>query len=498
MSSQRPVAISISKLGEHRGTSRLWLEGMKLVRAGINPGDRYSVEWDSETGRITLDFRDDGDRTVSKRERNSRVIPIIDINGESIETALGEGIERAQVTIYKGRIVVDVHPDDKAARERIDRLVERVRAGEQLETGSLAHGGGVIDHAIHTGLHDAGIRSRLAFAVEFDDEIVEVAPMNNPIWDDKTLMVHGGMQYVDPGLLPKVDILVAGLPCTGASKAGKAKNKNRLTEDHETAGGLVVPFLQIVKSTSPALVILENVVPYATSASAELIRTSLATWGYDVSEVTLDGNELGALEQRKRLCLIGHSKELAIALDRLVPTRRKEATLAEIMEHLSPDDPRWRSYANHLRKAESDKAAGKNFKFNLIGPDATTVGAMGAGYSKDRMTEPHIKHPTEEMSRLLTPVEHARAKAAPPELVEGISASLAHKILGNSVIWSAWHAVGRHMGEVINATAGVTIVQEPSFEEIIEASGARMFTVSGEALEWEQAQFDFEPAPGMR
>lgn len=494
MSFERPVAVSINKLGEHRGSQRLWLEGMKLVRAGIGPGDRFSLEWDAESGRITLAFKEDGDRVVSKRTRHNREMPIIDIGGDAVETALGEGLERAQVTIFKGRIVVDVHPDDKAARERIERLVERVRNGEQLETGSLAHGGGIIDHAIHSGMHDAGLSTRLAFAVEYDDEIADVAPMNNPIWDDRTIQVHGGMQYVDPSLLPKVDVLVAGLPCTGASKAGKAKNKNRLTETHETAGGLVVPFLQIVKATSPAVVILENVVPYGTSASAELIRASLTTWGYDVSEVTLDGNEFGALEQRKRLCLIGHSKELSIALDRLLPTRTKEKSLAEILETLSPDDPRWRSYAHHLKKAASDAAAGKNFKFNLIDPKAGFVGAMGAGYAKDRQTEPHIKHPTEEKARLLTPVEHARAKTVPPELVAGVSATLAHKILGNSVIWSAWHAVGKHMGAVMNATAGVEVV-DTTFEEIVEGPALAMFRISDEAHEWEQGDLFEAPAP---
>ena len=492
---ERPVAISINKLGEHRGAQRIWLEGMKLVRAGIEPGDRFSLEWDAESGRITMLFGEDGDRVVSKRSRHNRTMPVIDVGGDAVSTALGEGLERAQVTIFKGRIVVDVHPDDKAARERIGRLVERVRNGEELETGSLAHGGGIIDHAIHTGMHEAGVRTRLAFAVEYDDGIADVAPMNNPIWDERTLHVHGGMQHVDPALLPKVDVLVAGLPCTGASKAGKAKNKNRLTETHEKAGGLVVPFLQIVKATSPAIVVLENVVPYGTSASAELIRASLTTWGYDVSEVTLDGNEFGALEQRKRLCLIGHSKELGIALDRLLPTRVKERTLAEILEDLPDDDPRWRSYAHHLKKAASDAAAGKNFKFNLTDPNAGFVGAMGAGYAKDRQTEPHIKHPTQEMARLLTVTEHARAKTVPPELVENLSPTLAHQILGNSVIWAAWHAVGRHMGEVANAAAGVSVLEGASFEELVERSGERLFAISDEALEWEQAQFDFSPSP---
>jgi DNA (cytosine-5)-methyltransferase 1 len=435
-----PVSVAVPKLGEHRGRRRLWLEGMKLTRAGIKPGDRYSIAWEPESGRLSLNISPDGDRKVSGRVRHNRSMPIIDVGSEDVERSLGEGIERAQVKIYKDRITVEVHPDDAAARERISRLVAKVRAGEPLQAGSLAHGGGILDHALHTGLSEAGVRTRLAFAVEIDQDAIDIAASRNPAWDAGTMAVHAPLEQVPTELLPQCDILVAGLPCTGASKSGKAKNRIRLAEDHASAGALVVPFLQVVKHSKPVLVLLENVGDYA------------------IHETILDGRAMGSVEDRKRLCLIAAAPELMLDLAKVVPTRRPEATLAAILENVDPDSERWRPFLHHLDKAARDKEAGKGFKFNVVTPDADRIGAMGAGYHKDRTTEPHILHPTDPgLARLLTPVEHARAKTVPPELVEGIAPMLAHRILGNSVIWEAWRAVGNYLAERSLATAGVVL-----------------------------------------
>lgn len=441
----RGKALVYPKLGDHRGAKRLWLEGRKLERAGIEPGMRYAVVWDRETRMITLDFTAaEGDRKVSRRRRNGREMPIIDIVGSDIEEALGAGLSRAKVTIGGSKIVVEVHPDDEAARERLDRLVERVRNGEPLQTGSLAHGGGILDHAIHEGLKHEGIEARLAFAVEISDQIVEAAATNNPIWDENTLLVQGGMEEVVTEDLPKVDILVAGIPCTGASKAGKAKNHNKETEHHEKAGALFVSFLQIVQKTNPCVVVLENVPDYAHSVSAHVIRATLDTWGYSVHETIMDGNDMGALEDRRRLCMVGISPQIELALADLVPVRVKEGKLAEILDEVGPDSELWRPFAHLTAKMLRDIEKGNNFRLNIVTPDSEKIGTLGAGYHKVRPTEAKIAHPTDpELIRQLTPAEHARAKTVPPELVRNLTWTLAHTILGNSVTHAAWQSLGR-------------------------------------------------------
>lgn len=474
-------SVAYTRIGAHRGRKRLWLEGRKLERAGIEPGRRFTITWDPETRMINLDFSGtSGDRVVSKRSRNGRDLPIIDISADAVEEALGEGIERAKVTISQDQIVVEVHPDDMAAQERLGRLMSRIANGQPVLTGSLAHGGGILDHALHTGLKDEGIEARLAFAVEIDEDILDAAATNNPIWDNDTLQIQGGMQEVDVSKLPEIDILVAGLPCTGASKSGKAKNHNALTEDHPEAGALFVSFLRVVEWTNPSICIIENVPDYRTSASASVIRAALTTWGYTIHETILEGSKFGALEDRRRLCFVAVSPELGVKLDELMPTRDKEKTLGEVLEPVSDDSELWKSYTYLIDKAERDAAKGSNFKMNLVGPEAEQVGAIGAGYSKVRQTEPKLRHPKDpSLMRLLTPKEHAAVKTVPAELVEGLGWTLAHTILGNSVTWAAWRSVGRHLGAA--AKAGVQIT--PGLE-VTQLDMAALPSLAAETIEF--------------
>ena len=78
-----------------------------------------------------------------------------------------------------------------------------------------------------SGLADAGVRSELAFANEIDETLLEHAMGHNDIWSSGTIGVAAPMQelvqdHAAMARLPQVDIFCGGVPCSGASKAGKA------------------------------------------------------------------------------------------------------------------------------------------------------------------------------------------------------------------------------------------------------------------------------------
>lgn len=67
-----------------------------------------------------------------------------------------------------------------------------------------------------------------------------------------------------------------------------------------------------------------------------------------------------------------------------------------------------------------------------------------------RSTEPFILHPTKPgLSRLLTAREHARVKTIPEEVVAGVSETVAHEILGQSVIFTAFEALAAAVGRLL-------------------------------------------------
>ncbi|MBF0394596.1 MAG: DNA cytosine methyltransferase, partial [Alphaproteobacteria bacterium] len=308
------------KLGQHRGAPRIWFEGRRLEDIGAMPGSRFDLRVDPATRSLTIIISESGVRRVSSKPDGR---PCLDINTKALAAVLGP-VDRVRATFSPGRIVVTVHPDDAAAAERLERLNRRLNAGHALSVGSLFHGAGILDNALHAGLGVAGVKTALAFAVEVEDRFLQTSLRNNPIWTRDALAVAGSVDEVDLHALPKVDILTAGIPCTGASLAGRAKRGLDHAESHPTAGHLFVAFLAIVKATNPGIVLIENVPPYQHTASMEAIRGTLGVLGYDLHETILDAHDLGALEARKRLCAVAVTRGLPFSWEGLTAIRDRE------------------------------------------------------------------------------------------------------------------------------------------------------------------------------
>jgi DNA (cytosine-5)-methyltransferase 1 len=75
---------------------------------------------------------------------------------------------------------------------------------------------------------------------------------------------------------------------------------------------------------------------------------------------------------------------------------------------------------------------------------------IGKDYAKCRSTEPFIINPVDSaLSRLFTPVEHCRVKGIPVEVIQGLSDTLAHQILGQSVIYPAFKDLMQSVGTTL-------------------------------------------------
>lgn len=453
-----PRHLAYARLGQHRNNPRLWLQGRRLEDCGAQPGVRFDLHADPASKSLTIVLSPTGARRVSGKTMGGGRIPIIDINSSLLADVFGPA-DRVRVVFDRDTISVTLHPDAAAEAERRERIEHRLRQGKPLRMGSLFHGGGILDHALHSGLAMAGVKTALSFAVELEQRYLDASLRNNPVWARDGLAVNGSVDDIDPRSLGRVEMLVAGIPCTGASLSGRARRGLVHAESHPDAGHLFVAFLAVVKATQPAVVVIENVAQYANTAAMEAIRGSLRVLGYDLSETVLDGNELGALENRKRLCAVAVTKGLSFSFDGLTPVRRKEATVAEVLD---PTADGWSEMAGLIAKQARDKARyadqghGTGFKMQVLEASATSVPVIGRCYSKVRSTEPKMRHPTDKrLLRQFTPAEHARIKGIPFSLVAGEVPSIQHQILGQSVCWPAFAAVGRHLGRALAARRAV-------------------------------------------
>jgi len=449
----RPNDYVIKKIGRNRGTPRLFLDGQQAVRAGFSPGDKYEVVIGDD--RVTIEARDDGSRAVSRRVSATVTLPVIDIESKKL-LEIFEGMDSMRMIVTPGKVIFLPLASEKAKVERFTRLTKKLTSGEPLLTASLSHGGGVLSHAIHAGLAAAGIQSSMAFANEIRGDLIDFATKNNEVWGGNASALVAPMQELvqDEWLmakLPKVEILEMGLPCQGASSAGMAKNGNAIMEANQEVGHLVFAALTILAKVQPAAMLLENVAGYANTGSAHILRLQLRDMGYTTHEAILEGKDYGCLENRVRWCMVAVTKGIDFSFDDLVPKVSVERELRDVLDaSIGPDDPRWSAMEYLKTKEVRDKKDGKGFRMQVVTPESTSVPTIRKGYAKGGSTDPYLAHPTDpSLLRKFTGAEHARIKGVPESLVDGMSETMAHELLGQGIVHAPFAQVGEHIGRAI-------------------------------------------------
>jgi DNA (cytosine-5)-methyltransferase 1 len=457
--------IIYSRIGESKGGRRIWMEGFHLRHGGIEPDTTLHIRKHATSNVFQLHPKPGSDSIgtvkVSRRTlKDGRVKPLIEIKDATILDSL-PGLMKLRIGIFKGKITIRAHVDEKRIQDREKDFLETLMRGEPLKLGSLFHGGGLLDHALHSGLERVGISSYTKLAVEWDSRYIGSSYANNPhFFREDSILINGPIQ---DSVLPddlSLHILSGGVPCVGASKSGISKNKLSHPEEHQQAGAMFFYFLRYIEALNPAIICLENVVEYASSSSMSIIRSVLEQWGYTLRETVLNGNELGAFENRDRLAMIATSKGLSAM--NLFPEVRslanKPATLADIVEDIPNDSEIWKNYDYLRAKAVRDKASGKGFSMQELTLDAEKVGTIGRGYFKVRSTEPRIIHPEiPNLTRLLTLVEHCRVKGAPESIIAGNSTTVGHEILGQGLCVPAFEAIFVEIGIEMLTQIGMTV-----------------------------------------
>jgi DNA (cytosine-5)-methyltransferase 1 len=437
--------ISILSIGMNRGAKRVWLQGGMLSRAGFDPKTRYAVT--RKDSAIVLTKHAIGFRIVSAKRKADKEVPVIDINNAEL-LAMFDGLDHVRVIYKTGEIHILPLATELRARERLARAEELMRTGQPLEFGSIAHGMGVLDDALCAGFERQGVTSKLKFANEIRLDLTDHAMSLGRTWSRETIALNGKMQELafDEYVMKKVgrcDFLSAGLPCSAASVAGRAKRKLSHPEAHPEVGHLVVAFIAMIARFNPLAILLENVVPYAQSASMDILRNHLIEMGYDLHETVIDGADWNALENRKRFVTIGITKGIPFSFAELVMPAKIKRTLAEILEPVAFDDPRWSTMEGLKSKELRDAAENKSFAMQIFDASSEGICTLTKGMQRNRSTDAKIRHPQNpELLRIPTPVEHARAKAIPTAMIADLCPTIAHEGLGQSVIYPAFVAIG--------------------------------------------------------
>lgn len=441
------------KLGLHRNKPRIWLESkVRLLQIGFNAGCRYDVQL--EKNKITLVKNDDGARKVSSRSGGNVVTPIIDLNSNDINLAFDLNVigENLSVHYHENEIVITLSPRVESIIERETSLAESIKQSE-LSVVSLFTGTGLLDLALKEGFAKNDIKLNTVFSNELEQKYIDNGLLNNPALQNSRT-VQGSIEYLHLYDIPKANMLVAGLPCVGFSKSGKSKNKISNEIDHELSGHLFIHMISAIMRVNPAIIVFENVPEALNSDTYMLIQKTLSNVGYKVSSKIVDSYEFGALEQRKRMIMLAFSENIQdIDILNFSPVPCDERKIVnDILDSTDDNHYSWSEMSGLKAKEIRDIEAGKGFRLHTVTRNDTRVSTIGKGYQKNRSTETKVQHNQDpNLLRLFTKSEHARIKGFNPSIVDGLSSTVAHEVLGNGVVGHAFRAFGEYLSKTLKS-----------------------------------------------
>lgn len=174
-------------------------------------------------------------------------------------------------------------------------------ASHQLRLLDLFAGAGGLSAGFHRA---AGDRVRVVAAVEADRAAAATFSVNY-----NNVRVYNGLieDWLRDEIVPTVDIVVGGPPCQGFSNLGKR-------DEDDERNGLWESYAEAVARARPLYFVLENVPQFARSDQFALLRRQMRPGGllkdYDFDTQILNSAHYGAPQLRKRVVVIGHSKEV--------------------------------------------------------------------------------------------------------------------------------------------------------------------------------------------
>jgi DNA (cytosine-5)-methyltransferase 1 len=111
----------------------------------------------------------------------------------------------------------------------------------------------------------------------------------------------------------KVDLIIGGPPCQAYSLVGRARNKDGMKGDQRNY--LYVQYAKYLERYQPTMFLFENVLGLKSAGAGIYLKNMERLFdkkGYHMKLSTLEANNFGVLQNRKRVIILGWQKELNI------------------------------------------------------------------------------------------------------------------------------------------------------------------------------------------
>ncbi len=206
--------------------------------------------------------------------------------------------------------------------------------------------------------------------------------INLPIGGDNNPKIH---KTIDDILgKRKVDLIIGGPPCQAYSLVGRARRKDGMKGDPRNY--LYVQYAKYLEKYQPKLFVFENVLGLKSAGAGSYLENMTRLFdkkGYQIKLYTLEANNFGVLQNRRRIIILGWRKDMSVIPPDLEAIRNSEKyTVKELLKDLP-----------HLRSGE-----GTDKYTSYTGPATEYLNSNGLRNGIDILTQ-HVARPHTEQDK---------------------------------------------------------------------------------------------------
>lgn len=158
--------------------------------------------------------------------------------------------------------------------------------------------------------------------------------INLPIGGDNNPKIHKAIE--EQLGKRKVDLIIGGPPCQAYSLVGRARRKDGMKGDYRNY--LYIQYAKYLERYKPAMFVFENVLGLKSAGAGRYLHNMENLFlqkGYLMKLFTVEANNFGVLQNRKRVIIIGWRQHLKISLPDLEAIRsHAKHTVKELLSDL--------------------------------------------------------------------------------------------------------------------------------------------------------------------
>lgn len=158
--------------------------------------------------------------------------------------------------------------------------------------------------------------------------------INLPIGGENNPKIHKAIEAQRNG--QEVDLIIGGPPCQAYSLVGRARRSDGMEGDPRNY--LYIQYAKYLEKYKPKMFVFENVLGLKSAGKGIYLRNMENLFekkGYAMKLFTVEANNFGVLQNRKRVIIIGWKKEYEITLPNLETIRPKtQHSVKELLNDL--------------------------------------------------------------------------------------------------------------------------------------------------------------------